>query len=303
MVRPVTADLSRQELYIDGLWPPPVEGETLPVTSPVTEQAIGSAQRAGVKDIDRAVDAARRAFDSGEWPRTAPAERGQLLAAVCARYQQLAEEMALTITAEMGSPITLARSAQVGGAVFPLQYYADMVASYPFRELRRAAFGAALVERDPVGVVAAIVPWNFPQATLMTKLAAALAAGCTVVVKPAPETPVDAGEHLVAHPGVDKVSFTGSTAAGRLIGALCADGVRRCTLELGGKSAALILDDADLPSTLAGLRQASLMNSGQTHPGAASALPRSGRRAVRSLRGLGGGRSRRSGNGGRAAGQ
>jgi hypothetical protein len=114
MVRPVTADLSRQELYIDGLWPPPVEGETLPVTSPVTEQAIGSAPRAGVKDIDRAVDAARRAFDSGEWPRTAPAERGQLLAAVCARYQQRAEEMAQTITAEMGSPITLARSAQVG---------------------------------------------------------------------------------------------------------------------------------------------------------------------------------------------
>jgi acyl-CoA reductase-like NAD-dependent aldehyde dehydrogenase len=178
---------------------------------------------------------------------------------------------------------------QAGVARVILDNYLELVARYPFSSVRRASSGNALVTREPVGVVAAIVPWNVPQAVTMHKLAPALLAGCTVVLKPAPETPLDAyllaemlqaaglpegvvnvvpaerevSEHLVTHAGVDKVAFTGSTDAGRRIASLCGRDLRRVTLELGGKSAAVILDDADLEAAVESLRLGSFRNSGQ----------------------------------------
>ena len=170
-----------------------------------------------------------------------------------------------------------------------LSYFAELGKTFTWEDERAGLFGPVTVRCDPVGVVVAIVPWNVPQFTIMVKLPAALVAGCTVVVKPAPETPLDAylladlieqaelppgvvnivpagrevGEHLVSHRGVDQVAFTGSTAAGRRIGSICGQQLWRCSLELGGKSAAIILDDADLAATVGWLEMASLMNNGQ----------------------------------------
>jgi acyl-CoA reductase-like NAD-dependent aldehyde dehydrogenase len=197
--------------------------------------------------------------------------------------------IASLITAEMGCPISLSTTMQAGLPRLQLDNFIEVARSYPFSEVRTSTNGNALVVREPVGVVAAIVPWNAPLLVTMIKLAPALLAGCTVVLKPAPESPLDAyllaemlqraglpdgvvnivpadrdvSEYLVTHPGVDKVTFTGSTAAGRRIASLCGQDIRRVTLELGGKSAAIILDDADLDTTVETLRYGSLRNSGQ----------------------------------------
>ena len=199
------------------------------------------------------------------------------------------EVIADLLTEEMGCPITQSRTAQADVARVILESYLELVARYPLSTVRPSSSGTALVTREPVGVVAAIVPWNVPQAITMHKLAPALLTGCTLILKPAPETPLDAflladllkaagvpdgvvnvvpadrdvSEYLVTHPGVDKVAFTGSTAAGRRVAALCGQDLRRVTLELGGKSAAVILDDADLDATVESLRMGSFRNSGQ----------------------------------------
>jgi acyl-CoA reductase-like NAD-dependent aldehyde dehydrogenase len=198
--------------------------------------------------------------------------------------------MAALITAEMGSPISFSRFAQATLPSVLLRSLADVAEAYPWEEVRPGAFGAdILVRREPVGVVAAIVPWNMPQFLIAGKLGPALLAGCPVIVKPAPETPLDAlllaelveeldlppgvvsvlpggadvGEALVGHPGIDKVAFTGSTAAGRRVAATCGAALKRVSLELGGKSAAIVLDDADAAAVAQGVKVAGLMNSGQ----------------------------------------
>ncbi|MDX6395823.1 MAG: aldehyde dehydrogenase, partial [Streptosporangiaceae bacterium] len=189
----------------------------------------------------------------------------------------------------MGCPISLSRTFQAAAPRFILESYLELAETYPFRSVRRARTGVALVTREPVGVVAAVVPWNVPQSVTMQKLAPALLTGCTMVLKPSPETPLDAyltaellqqaglpdgvvnvlpadrdtSEFLVSHAGIDKVAFTGSTVAGRRIAAICGKDLRRVTLELGGKSAAIFLDDADLDSAVEKLRFGSLRNSGQ----------------------------------------
>jgi aldehyde dehydrogenase (NAD+) len=204
-------------------------------------------------------------------------------------YAARQAEMADLITLEMGSPITFSQMAQAPQPLGMLQYFSELGKTFSVEDERPGIFGPVTVRREPVGVVAAVVPWNVPQFVIMTKLAPALIAGCTVVVKPAPETPLDsylladmikesgipdgvvnivaagreAGEHLVSHPGIDKVAFTGSTAAGRRIGGICGEQLKRCSLELGGKSAAIILDDCDLGSAMGFLSIASLMNNGQ----------------------------------------
>jgi betaine-aldehyde dehydrogenase len=207
---------------------------------------------------------------------------GQLL-------QDSSESLAQLITEEMGSPISESRSIQVVMPVRQLEAYMEVVESFEFRTVRRSPYGQALVTRQPVGVVAAVIPWNAPATIACQKLVPALAAGCTVVLKPAPETPLDSyfiarllqeagcppgvvnvipadrdvSEYLVSHPGVDKVSFTGSSAAGRRIAAICGNDLRRVTMELGGKSAGIVLDDADLDATVESLRLLSFRNSGQ----------------------------------------
>jgi betaine-aldehyde dehydrogenase len=193
------------------------------------------------------------------------------------------------ITAQTGCPILFSHLGQVGAAAMVLDYFVNLTATYPFEEVRAGFLGPALVRKEGVGVCAGIIPWNVPLFITFLKLAPALASGSSMVLKPAPETPLDAlmlaeliveagipagvvnvvpagreaGEHLVTAPGVDKVSFTGSTAAGRRIGALCGELLRRCTLELGGKSAAIILDDANIDEVIPALLPNSIMNNGQ----------------------------------------
>ena len=275
--------------YIGGQWVAPAGSATIDVISPHTEEVIGRVPEGTAADMDRAVAAARDAFDNGPWPQMDPADRAAAVGRLADIYASRLGDFAEIITEEMGSPITFSQLAQAPQPQMMLSYFADLGKTFTWEDERPGLFGPVTVRREPVGVVAAIVPWNVPQFTIMTKLPAALVAGCTVVVKPAPETPLDSyllaelieqaelppgvvnivpagrevGEHLVSHPDVDKVAFTGSTAAGRRIGSICGQQLKRCSLELGGKSAAIILDDADLAATMGWLEMASLMNNGQ----------------------------------------
>ena len=281
--------MERKELFIGGTWVSPQSTETIEVVSPHTEEVIGRAPHAGVADIDRAVAAAREAFASGPWPAMSADERADVMAALSAQLQARSAEIAELITAENGAPSTFSLMGGVFASTMVLDFYTGLTREFAFTDERTGIMGPVTVRREPVGVVAGIVPWNVPLFTAMLKIAPAMAAGCTVVLKPAPETPLDAyllaecaieagvpagvinivaagrevGEHLVTHHGIDKVAFTGSTAAGRHIAALCGERLRPCTLELGGKSAAIICDDADVEATIAGLMPASLMNNGQ----------------------------------------
>lgn len=258
--------------------------------SPATLERVGCAPAGAPEDIDRAVQAARQAFDQGDWAYASVSERIAYLERASQIYARRADELADLITAEMGSPITFSRNVQTAIPQHVLNYFIELGKSFEFEQARRGLSLPALVLHDPSGVVAAIAPWNFPQALLLMKIAPALVAGCTVVAKPSPETAIDgmvlaeifheaglppgvlnvvpadreAGEHLVSHSGVDRVSFTGSTAAGRRIGEICARDFRRCALELGGKSAAVLLEDAEVERTMEGLRDLGFRNSGQT---------------------------------------
>ncbi|WP_083410581.1 aldehyde dehydrogenase [Mycolicibacterium rutilum] len=282
--------MRRDELFIGGQWSAPSTDQRIEVISPHTEEPVARVAAAAPADVDRAVAAARTAFDSGPWPRLSPAERVAAVRRIAALYAERRGEMADLITAEIGAPISFAQRAQVGLPAMMMTAFCDLAETYPWEETRPGKYGADLhIRREPVGVVAAIVPWNMPQFLIATKLIPALLAGCAVVLKPAPESPLDAlllaemltdaelppgvvsvlpgdgslGEYLVRHPGVDKVSFTGSTAAGKAVAAACAADLRRVSLELGGKSAAIVLDDADPAAVAAGVRSASLSNSGQ----------------------------------------
>ncbi len=277
-------------LFIGGDWVAPEGTGTIEVISPATEEVVGRVPEGTEADIDKAVATARRAFDHGPWPRMAPAERGEVLKAVAAQITAEMGDMAEIITGEMGSPITFSNLGQVLAPTMIFSYYADLATSYAFDEVRAGMLNPqVLVTKEPVGVVGAIAPWNVPLFIAAAKLAPSLAAGCTVVFKPAPETPFDAfrlaeifteaglpkgvlsvvpagrevSEHLVTHEGVDKISFTGSGVGGKRIGGLCGERLKRCTLELGGKSAAIILDDADLAATMPQLLPNAIMNNGQ----------------------------------------
>jgi aldehyde dehydrogenase (NAD+) len=276
-------------LFIGGQWADPTGSDQISVVSPVTEQVIATVPSASKVDMDRAVGAARNAFDQGPWSRTTVEERIEILQRFRNLYEKNRDPIAELITQEMGCPISLSRTIQATTPRMILEAYLDVARDYPFTELRRSATGNALVTREPVGVVAAVVPWNVPQSVAMMKVVPALLTGCTMIYKPAPETPLDAylmadllqeagvpdgvvnivpadrevSEYLVSHPGVDKVTFTGSSAAGRRIASICGNDLRRVTLELGGKSAALFLDDADFEAGVETLRLGSLRNSGQ----------------------------------------
>ena len=281
---------TQEQLFIAGEWVVPGTTETIDVVSPHSEQAIARVPAAAPPDIDRAVAAARDAFDHGPWPRMDPAERIALVRTLAERYAPRREEIAQLVTGEMGAPITFSRSAQARLPGFMITALADVAAEYPWRETRSGALGAGVeIHREPLGVVGAIIPWNMPVFLTVAKLIPALLAGCTIVLKPSPETALDAavmaelvaelglppgvvsivpggrdvGRYLVSHPGIDKVSFTGSTAAGREVAAACGGDLRKVSLELGGKSAAVVLDDADPAAVAAGMTSAGLMNSGQ----------------------------------------
>ncbi|VBA40959.1 Geranial dehydrogenase [Mycobacterium attenuatum] len=277
------------ELFIGGRWRKPTTPERLSVISPHSEQPVGEAPAAGPGDVEAAVAAARHAFDHGSWPLLDPQERMIKVERLAAVYARHLDDMADLITQEMGSPRSFSRLGQAAGAASMIHLTLAAARDFPWAERRQGLLGEAHVHRTPVGVVGAIVPWNVPQCLIMPKLIPALIAGCTVIVKPAPETPLDAlwlaemieqielpegvvsiltggpvaGEALVRHPGVDKIAFTGSSIIGRRIAGICGEQLKRVSLELGGKSAAIILDDADLETTVAGLKTAGLMNNGQ----------------------------------------
>lgn len=284
--------IESSELFIGGEWVAPLGQGRIEVISASTEEPIGVVPEAGFDDIDAAVAAARRAFDDPTgWATWQPADRAAALERLAAALDARGPEIARRVAQQNGMPITIAQQTE---GLFPgllARYYAGLIRDAEQAEDRTGLLGGRIhVRRSPVGVVAAIVPWNFPQVLTMFKLAPALAAGCTVVVKPSPETVLDTvllaeavqeaglppgvvnivpagregGAHLVAHPGVDKVAFTGSTAAGRAIARTCGELLRPVTLELGGKSAAIILDDADLVGSVEALFGATLLNNGQT---------------------------------------
>ncbi|MGH2727692.1 MAG: aldehyde dehydrogenase, partial [Actinomycetota bacterium] len=278
------------KLFIGGKWVLPAGKGTIDVLSPHTEEPMGRVPEGTEADIDRAVAAAREAFDHGPWPRMTPAERCVVVQRFADIYASHMGELAALITEEMGSPISFSELAQAPSPWMMLTTFLRIANDFDWEETRVGMLGEpVIVRREPVGVVGAVAPWNVPQFNVMNKLAPALVTGCTIVIKPAPETPLDmnvvadwlveagvpegvvsivpggpeVGEHLVRHPGIDKVSFTGSTAVGRKIGAICGEQLKRFSLELGGKSAAIILDDADLGTMMEDLKFASLMNNGQ----------------------------------------
>ncbi len=280
----------RDRLFIDGQWSAPHSGATIDVISPHSQAVIGSVSFAGLQDVDLAVRAARTAFDDGPWPRMQPAERIAAITRLAEMYKTHRGEMAELISAEIGAPISFAKRAQVGIPLMMFSAFSDLAGRYEWQEARPGLYGNDIrILKQPVGVVAAVVPWNMPQFLTVCKVIPALLAGCCVVLKPAPESALDAqlladlvqradlppgvfnvvpgdnvvGETLVKHQGVDKVSFTGSTAAGRQVAMACAEGLKQVSLELGGKSAAIVLDDADAATVAAAIQSASLANSGQ----------------------------------------
>ncbi|GAA2415219.1 aldehyde dehydrogenase [Actinomadura vinacea] len=282
--------MDRKRLFIGGEWAAPSTDRVIEVVSPHTEEVVATVAGAAPADADRAVAMARTAFDEGPWPRLDPAERVEAIRRLAGIYRGRRKEMAELITKEMGSPISFAKFSQATLPMVLLNAFADIAGTIDWERARPGHYGQdVLVRKEPVGVVAGIVPWNMPQFLLIGKIAPALLAGCTVVVKPSPETPLDAlllaelveeaglprgvvsilpastdvGRHLVSHPGVDKVSFTGSTAAGREVAAACGSALKRVSLELGGKSAAVVLDDADPAAVAEGIKVAGLMNNGQ----------------------------------------
>ncbi|MCW3819685.1 aldehyde dehydrogenase family protein [Micromonospora sp. DR5-3] len=279
------ARLVRRHLHVAGEWVDPADGETIPVENPATGEIVGQVPAGTPADVDRAVAAARAAFPG--WAATAPAERAAHLDRLHVALAARADAIAHTVALELGTPLKLATRVQAGLPLTVLRGMVDLAARPPAEQ----TVGNSLVVREPVGVVGAITPWNYPLHQVVAKVAPALAAGCTVVLKPSELTPLTAyllfdaiteaglpagvvnlvpgtgpivGEALAAHPDVDLVSFTGSTATGRRIAHLAADRIARVALELGGKSANLILADADLPTAVkVGVANA-FLNSGQT---------------------------------------
>ena len=270
--------------YIDGSWTDAADGNVAELINPATGEVTGAVEQGSESDVDRAVAAARRAFSS--FSRISPAERAALLGAIAAEYQRRGEEMALAVTTDMGMPLANSRMA-VGAAVLQFSSLAGLLADYPFEE----TVGSHLVRREPIGVCGLIPPWNYPAMQMAEKVAPALAAGCTVVLKPA-ELASHAGElfaeimdaagtpkgvfnmvlgrgsligtALSSHPDVDMIAFTGSTKVGVQVQQDAAPTVKRVSLELGGKSAHIVLPDADLQAAAEVAVAGVMSNSGQT---------------------------------------
>ena len=286
----------RHGLLINGEWGPAASGATFETVNPATETVIGRIAAAGAEDIDRAVQAARKAFDEGPWSKLRPVERERLLLKLADLVEDHAQALAEIESVDNGKSAAIAQAVDMAMSVNFLRYMAGwatkiegstMEHSVPFA--LRAEF-VTYTRREAVGVVGAIVPWNFPLLVAIWKLGPALAAGCTVVLKPAEQTPLTAlyfgellaeagfppgvvnivtgdgpgaGAPLVSHRGVDKISFTGSTEVGKLIGHASVDNMTRFTLELGGKSPVIVLDDCDPVAAAAGAANAIFFNHGQ----------------------------------------
>jgi acyl-CoA reductase-like NAD-dependent aldehyde dehydrogenase len=277
------------KLFIGGAWVASTGSGVIEIVSPNSEEVIARVADGTAADMDRAVAAARQAFDEGPWPTMDPVERGAIVRRIGAELEKRAPELAAAWTAQVGGLASFA-PVMTGGATATLMAIAGYADSYPFVERRPSHMvNTAIVVQEPAGVAAAIAPWNAPYGIMSAKLAYALVAGCTVIMKPSPETPLEAyimaeaaeaagvppgvvnlvaagreaSDHLVRNPGIDKVTFTGSTLAGKRIGEVCAGRVARCTLELGGKSAAIVRDDFPIEVAAAILGNTITIMSGQ----------------------------------------
>lgn len=284
--------VEHDSLFIGGGWVAPSTSSRITVRNAATEEVLGSVPAADVADVDRAVAAARTAVDSSAWSAAAPADRAAAMTRFADELERRAGELVRTVSQQNGMPIGLSEAFEGSFAIGLLRYYAGLAETMTVEDVRPSQLGLeTVVRRSPAGVVAAIVPWNYPVVLAMSKIAPALAAGCAVVVKPSPPATVldcfilaeaaaaaglppgvinwvpggpAIGEYLVSHPGVDKVAFTGSTATGRSIATTCAGLLRPVTLELGGKSAAILLDDVDMEAIMPNLQFITFMNNGQT---------------------------------------
>ena len=271
--------------YIDGAWVPPAKPATRDVINPATEQSIGKISMGSAEDVDRAVKAARKAFET--YSRTTREERIALLENIIRVYKTRQDELATTISTEVGAPIWLSKAAQAAAGMGHFAQALAVLKTFEFEEAR----GRTMIVREPVGVVGMITPWNWPINQIACKVAPALAAGCTIVLKPTEVAPMNAivfteilheagvppgvfnlvngdgptvGAAIASHPGIDMVSFTGSTRAGVQVAINAAPTVKRVTQELGGKSANIILDDADFQTAVAGGVTGCFTNSGQS---------------------------------------
>src|SRR5687768_192874 len=277
--------LLRDRLFIDGAWVAPSGNQTIDVHNAGNGEVMGRVPLADDKDVERAVAAARSALE--KWSATPAEQRAQFLEKISAGLKARADELARIIAQEVGMPLKMATRIQAGLPIANFANYSKILKDFKFEE----RIGNSLVMREPVGVIGAITPWNYPLHQIALKVAPALAAGCTVVLKPSEVAPFNAfmlaevaesaglpkgvlnvvtgfgpvaGEALVKHPDVDMISFTGSTRAGKRISELAAQTVKRVALELGGKSASVILDDADLATAVKGTVNGCYLNSGQT---------------------------------------
>ncbi|NBD24830.1 aldehyde dehydrogenase [Paenibacillus glycinis] len=276
------------KLFIGGQWKAPVNGERLEIRSPHDQSVVGRAAQASPADIDLAVAIARDAFDNGPWPKMKPSERQAVIARFNALHAARADEIAALITSENGTPRWFTNAVQRSLAE-QTNAYLRAAETYGWEESLNDGKGP-IIRREAVGVVAAIIPWNTPHQSALAKMIPALLAGCAVILKASPETSIDAlllgeifaeagvpegvvsivpagretSEYLVSHPGVDKIAFTGSTGAGRRIASIAGEQLKRASLELGGKSATIILDDADLEAAIQGLKYTSFINNGES---------------------------------------
>src|SRR6516165_10966272 len=288
--RPAVQLRHLDRFFIDGEWVVPSSDATITVTDSATEEHFFSVAEARPADIALAVEAARRAFDAGPWPRMSYAERAEYLRAIAAALRRRGDDVGEIWPRESGVLHGIAKNA-AAGAARKFEYYASLADTFPFEEEARPTAGGefGLLVREPVGVVGAIVPWNVPMTLISNKVAPALLAGCTEVLKSSPEAPGegyvlaeiadeiglpsgvlnvvtadrDVSELLVRDPRVDKITFTGSTVAGRRIASICGERIARCTLELGGKSAAVVLDDIDLETVAQTISAAECFLAGQ----------------------------------------
>jgi aldehyde dehydrogenase (NAD+) len=273
----MTTQLESPRLYIDGAWVEASGADPVPVVNPATEEVIAQVPQGAVADVDRAVAAARRAFDEGPWPRMRPRERSDLLVHFVAAVEDRRSELVDLIVSEAGAARWVAQALQFETPLRYASWFAERAATFPFVEpllpqVSPRGLGQGAILKEPVGVVAAITPFNFPLYLNLVKVVPAMAVGCTVVLKPSPLTPLEAfalgeiadavglppgvlnvvtadvaaSEHLTTHDGVDMVSFTGSDAVGKLIMGQAAQGLKKVLLELGGKSPNIVFEGSDL---------------------------------------------------------
>ncbi len=281
---------SSRKMLIDGQWVDAASGKTFPVYNPATGEVMAHVAEGDKEDIDRAVRAARRAFESGKWRRMSPSQRGQLIYRLADLIEQHADEFAQLESLDNGKPLTVARAADVPLTIDHFRYMAGWATKVEGNTIPIPGQYFSYTLREPIGVVGQIIPWNFPLLMAAWKLGAALAVGCTVILKPAEQTPLSAlrlgeliveagfpegvvnivpgygetaGAALAAHDDVNKVAFTGSTEVGKLIVKAAAGNLKKVTLELGGKSPNIILSDMDIPTAIAGASNAIFFNQGE----------------------------------------